>query len=287
MPLVRAQVFDVLLQEFLELLDGRAALRLLALCRDARRPEWTERGAAARRLAEDFAAFLQGARARLPGFELCDFLEVRACWDFDEERANRFRPPAFLAGAFCGGSQFQMRRWIDRYWRLRGLNPMEVLQRLNFFDLLGGPEFDFYLGLLRKGQARFIYSRGVDRPGDFRGCLAAGDEDEEEPPFDAGLAIVFRCDHFLTAVSARQARPSEKGALQGRETNAERRRRAEGERGQLRARHFQLRRACCKRWASGPDGPTRGTPKATRDAAGARQTPAAEPRAPNLKNPKP
>ena len=208
MPLVRAQVFDVLLQEFLELLDGRAALRLLALCRDARRPEWTERGAAARRLAEDFAAFLQGARARLPGFELCDFLEVRACWDFDEERANRFRPPAFLAGAFCGGSQFQMRRWIDRYWRLRGLNPMEVLQRLNFFDLLGGPEFDFYLGLLRKGQARFIYSRGVDRPGDFRGCLAAGDEDEEEPPFDAGLAIVFRCDHFLTAVCARQARPA-------------------------------------------------------------------------------
>ena len=208
MPLVRGPVFDLLLLELLELLDGRATLRLLALCRDARRPEWAARGAAARRLAEDFAAFLQGARVRLPGFELCDFLEARACWDFNEERANHFRPPAFLAGAFCAGSQFQMRRWIDRYWRLRGLDPMEVLQRLNFFDLLGGPEFDFYLGLLRKGQARFIYSREVDRPGDFRGCLAAGDEDDEEPPFDAGLAIVFRCDHFLTAVCARQARPA-------------------------------------------------------------------------------
>ncbi|CAJ1393587.1 unnamed protein product [Effrenium voratum] len=209
MPLVRGPVFDLLLLELLELLDGRATLRLLALCRDARRPERAARGAAARRLAEDFAAFLQGARVRLPGFELCDFLEARACWDFNEERANRFRPPAFLAGAFCAGSQFQMRHWIDRYWRLRGLDPMEVLQRLNFFDLLGGPEFDFYLGLLRKGQARFIYSREVDRPGDFRGCLAAGDEDDEEPPFDAGLAIVFRCDHFLTAVCARQARPAQ------------------------------------------------------------------------------
>ncbi|CAJ1341649.1 unnamed protein product, partial [Effrenium voratum] len=199
--------------EFLELLDGRAALRLLALCRDARRPVWTERGAAARRLAEDFAAFLQGTCVRLPGFERQDALEVRACWDFDAERASRFRPPAFLAGAFRGGTPLQMRRWIDRFCHIRGSGPLEALRRLNlfFFDSLGGAEFEFYLGLLRKGRARFFYSPEVDRPGDFRGCLQMDSEEEEdEAPFEAGLAIVFRCDDFPVAVCARRARPGER-----------------------------------------------------------------------------
>ncbi|CAJ1402349.1 unnamed protein product [Effrenium voratum] len=222
MPLVRAQVFDVLLQEFLELYW----------------PEWTERGAAARRLAEDFAAFLQGAG----------------------------KPPAFLAGAFCGGSQFQMRRWIDRYWRLRGLNPMEVLQRLNFFDLLGGPEFDFYLGLLRKGQARFIYSRGVDRPGDFRGCLAAGDEDEEEPPFDAGLAIVFRCDHFLVARRVRKEERCEEERQTASDGEERRGSAASSGLKPLPASPRMLQTLGQRpRWADARDS----------DAAGARQTPAA------------
>ncbi|CAJ1344613.1 unnamed protein product [Effrenium voratum] len=209
MWLARAQVFDLLLRELLELLDGRATLRLLALCRDARRPEWAERGAAARRLAEDFAAFLQGARVRLPGFQWQDVLEVRACWKIDTEWENCFRPPAFLAGAFCAGSQCQMRRWIDRFWRIRGLGPIEALRRLNlFFDSLKMPELEFYLGLLRKGQACFFYSPKIDRPGDFRACFADDEEGEVEPPVDAGLAIVLRCDHFAVAICARQARPA-------------------------------------------------------------------------------
>ena len=147
-----------------EALDGLSLARLLSACSEAQRDPSAADLQVIRGTFCGLARYLDEAPLRWPGFDRADNAEVWFGLVPDTKQLPRntgldgsVAPPSVLTELVFNASQAAMGQWIAKRRRLRGLDPVGALAKLNPEES-ESPLFLALLEFFRVGRAAFFYS---------------------------------------------------------------------------------------------------------------------------------